>query len=315
MKHLFIVNPAAGKQDRSREIIAEIDGAMAGRGEDYECRVTAGPRHAEKLVGDAAKECESLRVYACGGDGTLNETVNGAAGLDNVAVTHYPCGSGNDFIKIFGRDSERFKNLDELINGDCAWFDLIECNGRYGISICSIGFDARIGIGMRDFKRLPLVTGRGAYNLSVIYNVFKGIHLPYKVDIDGREFGGRFTMLVACNGRYYGGGFNPVPESEPDDGLLDFLLVKKVSRLGVAALVAKYAAGRYREIGDLITYCRGKRMNVVCDRKNIINIDGERLDAENLYFGISDRKIRFVFPRGAQWKYNKIKEIEENKSN
>jgi diacylglycerol kinase family enzyme len=61
-------------------------------------------------------------------------------------------------------------------------------------------------------------------------------------------------MVTACNGRYYGGGFNPVPQAEPDDGILDFLIVKEVSRLNVASMVGKYSKGRYAELPEIITY-------------------------------------------------------------
>ncbi len=70
-----------------------------------------------------------VRLYACGGDGTLNEVVNGAAGHANAAVTHFPGGSGNDFIKIFS-DPAAFRSLPRLLDAEEATFDLIRCNGQ-----------------------------------------------------------------------------------------------------------------------------------------------------------------------------------------
>ncbi|MCE6983484.1 lipid kinase, partial [Pseudomonas frederiksbergensis] len=84
-------------------------------------------------------------VYACGGDGTLNECVNGAVGHDNVAVTHFPCGTGNDFIKMFGEEKDRFFDLSDLVRGEVRPLDVMECCGRYAVNICSVGIDARIG--------------------------------------------------------------------------------------------------------------------------------------------------------------------------
>jgi diacylglycerol kinase family enzyme len=216
-------------------------------------------------------------------------------------VTHYPIGSGNDFIKIFGPTPLCFTTC-----GSC-WrerrpIDLIDCNGRPAVNICSVGFDARIGLGMAEFKRFPLVSGNMAYRLSLIKNVVKGIHRPYVIDVDGERFEGNFTLLAACNGRYYGGGFNPAPQADPDDGALDFILVGAVSRLTVAAVVEHYAAGRAADYPQYITIRRGRAMTVECDRVSMVNVDGERLDARQLSFSLSAKKVNFFSPKGAHWR-------------
>ena len=80
-----------------------------------------------------------MRIYACGGDGTLNEAVNGAAGFANAAVTNVPKGTGNDFLKIFGADCRsRFSDLAALADGPQACFDLMDCNGKLGLDV--VGF-------------------------------------------------------------------------------------------------------------------------------------------------------------------------------
>ena len=119
MKHLFLINPAAGKKDSTTQVASSIRAACVRRELDYDILTTEYPRHAVALVREKAAEYagEQVRFYACGGDGTLNEVAAGAAGLDNVSITHYPCGSGNDFIKLFGADCTSFKNLDNLIDG------------------------------------------------------------------------------------------------------------------------------------------------------------------------------------------------------
>lgn len=99
MRHLFLVNPAAGKKDRTREYQARI--ATACKDLNYEILVSRQPGDLTSWSRQAAASGEALRIYACGGDGTLNEVVNGVVGFPNVSVTHFPGGSGNDFIKIF----------------------------------------------------------------------------------------------------------------------------------------------------------------------------------------------------------------------
>ena len=167
MKHVFIVNPAAGKSDRTESYRKLIDAAFVPRGLQYELLVSQAPGDCRKLAQQAAASGEEVRLYACGGDGTLNEVVNGVIGCPNAAVTHYPGGSGNDSIKIFD-DPAAFTSIERLLSAEEAPFDLIRCNDSYALNVLSIGFDARVGTDIARFKRLPLVTGKGAYVLSIV---------------------------------------------------------------------------------------------------------------------------------------------------
>lgn len=301
MRHLFVMNPHAGKFDRSQEMLEKIRHMMAGRREEWSAVRTQGPGHAVALVEEAARQGDELRVYACGGDGTLNEVVNGAAGRDHVAVTHCPMGSGNDFLRIFGQDAGRFWQLDQLLDAPQTAMDLIECNGRYALNVCSVGFDARICFGAAYFKKLPLVSGTAAYQLSALRTIIRGIHLPYQVEIDRETMPGeRSTLLCACNGRYYGGGFNPSPTAMPDDGALDFIVIPAVSRFTVLALIKKFARGEIGEIPQAILR-RGRTMNVICDRKTAVNVDGELVEGTDLSIRLSDQKVQFFYPAGATW--------------
>ena len=98
MRHLFIINPAAGK----RETTAKLEQQLKTLSFPHEVVYTEGAGDAKRIAAEAAALGEPVRIYACGGDGTLNEVVNGAAGHDHVAVTCVPKGTGNDFLKVFG---------------------------------------------------------------------------------------------------------------------------------------------------------------------------------------------------------------------
>ena len=101
-----------------------------------------------------------------------------------------------------------------------------------------------------------------------------------------------------ANGRWYGGGFNPVPEAQPDDGLLDVLLVKAVSRATVAGVIGKFKAGRHKELPDIIRYFRCKKVVIHCDNKSEINLDGELLMGRDITFEVVPNAIRFFYPKG-----------------
>ena len=299
MRHLFIINPAAGKPETTWQLEEQLRGVHF----PYETAYTRKSGDALRIARAAAETGEPVRIYACGGDGTLNEAVNGAAGFANAAVTNVPKGTGNDFLKIFGADyRSRFSDLAALADGPQACFDLMDCNGRLGIGVVCAGVDARVAADVHRYKALPLVTGMGAYILSLTVNVlFKGIARPTVVEVGGRRMEEDTSIICICNGRYYGGGFMPVGDAMPDDGVLNFLIIPAVSRLTVLALIKKFARGEAGEIPGVILR-QGREMKVACDRMSMINLDGERVDGTELSARLSDQKVNFIYPAGAVWR-------------
>lgn len=306
-EHHFIINPAAGKTDRTLSIRAAVEAAFRNRPQPWRISVSAAPGDCVRLARRACEGGADVRLYACGGDGTLNEVVCGAAGFQNAAVTHYPCGSGNDFIKIFSAPAA-FRDLGRLIDGAEAEFDLIQVGergeGGCSLNICSVGFDARIAADMNRYKSLPLLSGHGAYVLSAGLNLIKGLHAPYRVELDtGESFDRRQTLVCILNGRWYGGGFNPVPEAEPDDGMLEVLLVRAVSRFTAAAVIGSYKKGRYADYPRLIEHYRCRAVTIHTPRPTTANLDGEIIQWDGaLTFRLAEERVRFVYPRGLVWR-------------
>ena len=306
MTHVFIINPVAGSRDRTKEYTAAIEKSCGSRGLDYRIRITAAPGDATRIAREYAQTGKPLRLYACGGDGTLNEVAAGAAGFDNAAVTVFSGGSGNDFVKLFN-EPEAFFDLERLLDCEETRFDLLRCNDDYALNICSVGLDARIGTDVSNYKRLPFLSGFRAYAVSAVVNTIRGVSEHYVVEIDGERIDGEQTMLCACNGRFYGGGFNPVPDADPADGLMDVLLVTKVSRLKVATVVGKYKDGKYKDYPHLIRHFRTKQVNILCDRATPVNLDGELRMAQKVQFRIAEEKLRFFYPKGLVWQKTKAR--------
>ena len=301
MKHLFIINPTAGKNTDPEALSRKIQEAMFGSSDEFEIYVTKAPLDATEKVRQEAEKGTPLRIYACGGDGTLNECVNGAAGFSNTAVTHYASGSGNDFLRMFGSDAALFTDLKALINGVATPIDLIDVCGRKSINICSLGFDARVGIGVHKYTQNPFISGTLGYVVSLLVHFVKGINRPLRIHLDGKTLEGEFALVCACNGRYYGGGFNPVPEAEPDDGLMDILIVKKVSRLLFVMLIGKYAKGRYSELSSHIDHYRATEISFESEDELGINVDGEALFSKTPAFRMEPGAINFIFPAGSSF--------------
>ena len=301
MKHLFIINPAAGKRENTRRLEADIRGLEW----DWEIAYTAKSGDACRYARAAAEAGTPVRIYACGGDGTLNEVVNGAAGYDNAAVTNVPIGTGNDFLKIFGPDNKTlFSDLRALGGGPQASFDLMDCNGKLGIGVVCAGVDARIASDVHNYTSIPLVRGIGGYILSLLVNViFKGITRPTAVKMGELDYRGDTAIICICNGRYYGGGFMPVGEAMPDDGVLDMLVVPKVSRLTFFQLVKQYATGHYREYPELIWAHHGQEITYASlDGSDVVTVvDGETMRAPKFTVTLSGKRVNFFYPEGASY--------------
>ena len=298
MKHVFIINPAAGSRDRTKEYVRAIEAACGSRGLEYQWKVSDAPGACTRLAREAAQTGEEVRLYACGGDGTLNEVTAGAVGFPNAAVTMYSGGSGNDFVKIFSEPGA-FSDLERLLDAEEAQFDLIRCNEDYALNICSVGLDARVGTDVANYKRIPLLQGFWAYAASAVVNVIRGISEHYVVEIDGETVDARQTMICACNGRYYGGGFMPVAEARMDDGVLNTLVVKKVNRRTFLKFVGPYAKGGYAQFPQYAHCSCPKVIRINSDKPDIVTcLDGECVTNSDVTIKMHDKKLNFFGPEG-----------------
>ena len=297
MRHLFIINPAAGKKESTRAL-EDLLGKLSFV---HEVVYTQKAGDARDFARKAAEGGEEVRIYACGGDGTLNEVVNGAAGWPNAAVTCVPKGTGNDFLKIFGENyRELFYDLEALAAGPESEFDLMDCNGHLGIDVVCAGVDARIADDVDRYKRLPLVKGLGAYIMSLVVNVlFKGITRPFVVDVGDLHYEGEVSIICVCSGRYYGGGFMPVGDNMPDDGVIETLVVPKVGLFTFARLVGAYGKGRYKDYPKLIWPYKENEISIVSanDQDVVVCVDGEIMRDHAFTIKLSEKKVNFFYPR------------------
>ena len=147
------------------------------------------------------------------------------------------------------------------------------------------------------------VSGIGAYAISAVANVlFKHISQPVVVDMENYHYEGEATIICVCSGRYYGGGFMPVGDNMPDDGLLETLVVRKVDRLTFFRLVGEYGRGRYARYPNLIQYGQGNGVTVRSPQELVAVVDGEPLRAHKLDIRLSDKKVNFFYPAGLDYR-------------
>ena len=300
MKHIFIINPTAGKSDSRQKIYGMAESLRQNHGLDVQCILTKKQGHATELARKLCESGEELRFYACGGDGTVNEVANGIIGYDNAAMTVIPVGTGNDFLKNFGDDAEKFKDAENLWDGPQFPMDAIDVNGRVALTIACSGIDARVAQDVHKYSESPLLDGKGSYVYSLAVNfLFKGIGSHWTVELDGETIEDDFSLVSVCNGRYYGGGFMPVAEARMDDGVLNTLVVRKVSRGTFLRFVGPYSKGGYSAFPQYAHCATPKIIRIQSEHNDIVTcLDGECITNSDVTIKLHDKKLNFFGPEG-----------------
>ncbi len=299
MKHVFIVNGTAGGGKAIMRLIPQIESYFAENGGDYVIEPTACKGDATDIARRYASSGEAVRIYACGGDGTLHEVVNGVAGYKNAEVGVFPCGTGNDYVATFG-DRQDFMDVDGQIKGSSIEVDLICTDGMYSVNQCSMGFDAAVADNVVRFKKKPLINGSMAYILSVLYTLMgkMGNELTITVD-DNEPITGHFLFAISAKGNYHGGGMKSAPEAKPDSRLLNFVIVRNVTRRRLLTLLPKYIKGLHTapKYSDIVASSFGKKMHIVAKKPLPVTLDGEIVITEEITSELVEKGMRFILPR------------------
>ena len=298
MEHLFIVNPAAGKRD----VTSEIQRFLSDNPQ-LPARIhrTLAPGEATVYLRKyLASRPEPIRLYACGGDGTLNEVVNGAAGFPQASVGCYPCGSGNDFVKYYG-GAGPFLDLAGLVQGEAAPVDLIQAGERYAVNACHFGFDTAVASAIGRYKRYPLIRGRGAYLAAVARAFLFAMRSRCALTCDGRAFHeGDFLLCTIANGSHVGGAYRCAPRSKDDDGLLEVCLVGPVSRWKFLRLMGAYQRGEHLDnprFSGYIHYCQAREIHLSASGGFSLSLDGEVISGGGFSIRVIPGGLRFILPK------------------
>lgn len=301
MKHVFIINPTAGKKDCTAELMSMAKGLAARHGLDLDCILTKRPGHAMETARSLAQSGEDIRIYACGGDGTMNEAANGVAGYENAAMTCIPVGTGNDFLKNFGDKAGLFSDAENLWDGPELPLDAIDCNGRLALTVACSGFDAQVADDVHTYGKVPVLGGQGSYIASLAVNfLIRGLKHHWTITLDGEPLAqDSFVLAAVCNGRYYGGGFMPVAEARMDDGVLNTLIVRGVGRTTFLRLVGDYSAGRYYLFPKIAQCYTAREVLIESHEGPVVTcLDGEITRNERVALRLSEKKVKFFGPEG-----------------
>ncbi|WML34565.1 diacylglycerol kinase family lipid kinase [Clostridium sp. OS1-26] len=292
MKHLFIINPKAGK-GKALKLIPEIEEEFKNTNEEFLIEITEKVGHATEIVRKYVSK-ENYRVYAVGGDGTLNEVLNGMINSESC-LGFIPSGSGNDFIRSVYKGKLPRNIIKDTVNGKIKPIDLAKVDDRYFINISSIGIDAEVANNARNIKKRPFISGKIAYILSAIITILMYKYREIQLIIDNKEIKIKNTLLALANGRYYGGGMKVAPDADLQDGLLDICAIDKLSRAKMFILFPKLIKGEHHQIEE-VTFYKGKKVIVNSEEEVTLNIDGEIVKRKNVTFEIVPGGVKFIIP-------------------
>ena len=263
MKYVFIINPASGKTDYDKikeNIIKTLEN------EEYEIYETKAPKEAIQIANRFKNE-ENTIVYSVGGDGTLNEVVNGIAeGKCKLGII--PTGSGNDFYRTLKEAQTENVRL-----------DLGKLNGRYFINIASVGMDAETCNNANKIK--SKIKLHSSYYLALIHTFLTFKSKSLKLKIDKNVYAGDYIIAAICNGKYYGGGFKIAPVASFDDNQFDIYLVSKAGKLKLIKILLALLKSEHEKYNEVRKYT-GKNITITSENNLIVNIDGEITISKNI---------------------------------
>lgn len=299
MKYYFIINPVSGPRNQVASLTEEITKAFEKNSlHEYEIYETKYSGDGERFVKEkSANLTEKTAFIACGGDGTTYEVLNGIVDFENSILGVISVGSCNDFLKYY--DNIDFRTIEKIINIEPQKIDIISCNGRYALNEVNIGFDAMVN---DDCNRIKAKTKKvkTAYTRAIIKNIILK-KVPYaKVEVDNENFyEGKVLLMTFANGKYYGGGYQAAPKAVVDDGLLEALVVKNISRVRFVTLIKDYKKGTHldkKKFEKIIKYSQAKTIKIQFLKQVCICLDGEISYTNEVDIKVEPAKVQFIVP-------------------
>lgn len=292
MKHVFIVNPASGK-GYAKKLIPVISKICIQENVNYIIESTKYPGHATEIAQSYSLE-KDIRLYAVGGDGTLNEVLNGMI-YSSCSLAVIPAGSGNDFIKTVYSPIKVDKLIVALINGETKLINIGKINNKHFINISSVGIDAEIAYNAKIFKRNPLIPSKLSYLFSIFTTLIKYSSYNIEIHIDNIYIKDKILLVAIGNGRYYGGGMKVLPNANPFDNDFDVCVVKNMSKLNILKLFPVLIKGDHETLKDYVMFYKGSKIQIYSKENMKINIDGEIFENTYVKFEMVIKKVNFVF--------------------
>ena len=266
-KFKIILNPAAGR-GKAKSLMERIDSFFSQADIQFDLSVTERPLHATEIAREAVSEFKDFIVV--GGDGTINEVINGIQGSD-VNLGIIPVGSGNDFIKCVNIPNDFEESVKVILDGKIRAIDLGKMGNRFFPNGLGVGFDA---LAAEYANKIKLFKGALIYLISVFKAYFKFTPPVLTIESDTRIIKKRIFFATIGNGICLGSKFYLTPEAKPDDGMFDICIVEPVSMFRLIKLIPKVFKGEHLN-ENIVTYFKAKHLKVTSDIGSPVHMDGE----------------------------------------
>jgi diacylglycerol kinase (ATP) len=295
MRAKLILNPVAGN-DTAHDDLPLINARLRARIGSLDIVLTTGPGDAEALARQAAADGYD-HLFIAGGDGTVNEALNGVAsvrqGLSQVTFGILPRGTGNDFASAIGIPAAAEDAIEALLRAPAVPIDVGRMNERYFVNVSSGGFLAAASVATSE--RLKTLTGRLAYLIGGAQVLLDYEPVGTRLVLDDDAFDASLYAFAVCNAPLVGGGRMIAPEAVMDDGLFDVCLIHAMPTVDFIGLLASVSAGEHVH-DDRVDYIRTRHLTLEFNRAIPLNTDGQVFEGTHCEYQLLPRAARFLVP-------------------
>ena len=268
MFHL-IFNPVAGKK-KSNKKLAIVEKVLQERGVAYKLHQSCEVRDSERIARTLAEHGETDFIVL-GGDGTLNEVLNGLVDPTACKIGLIPAGTGNDFAERMGISLDAKKAILRILDGEAKPVDYIDVSGTRSMNVAGLGID----VDVLDRCQRGRMRGKLKYLMSLIKSLFAFKGIRVKIESEGKEEERDVLICAVCNGAQFGGGIKICPPADPQDGLLDVIVVDCIGgKWKIVKAFIELMKGRVIEY-PLTTYFRCEKVRFIPKKACPIQLDGE----------------------------------------
>lgn len=302
MKHVFLVNPAAGQKKAPLELVPEIQRVCTEAEVNFDIRLTRSAADIVEFTASQAASGAHIRFYACGGDGTLNQVLCGLVGYPNAELAYVPYGTGNDFSRNFENEPV-FRNIQKQLAGTPQALDVIRAGDTYSINMINIGVDCDVVAEAAKLKESPLLKGSLAYAVGAVKVLARGKTYRMRIEFDDGEVVDEELFLIGvANGSYCGGGFRSAPHASLADGAIDVCIIRPVRGIEVIRLLAAYRKGTHLanpRFAPHIVFKTCTHLSIEAREPVNVSIDGEITSFDRMTCDVLPGAVQFSVPEGA----------------
>lgn len=304
MKNFFIINKTAGLGNGEEIVHQQVNQLPESLRKKHEFIfiLTKMPMESVKIVKELCEEYnnDEINIFACGGDGTCFEVANGLVNNRNVHMGVIPVGSCNDFLKSF--PEYQFLSLESQLLGNNILVDILKVDNEYCLNVANFGYDAKSNYDQIRYRK-KFKSIKSAYNFALFKNIIspkRGDYINVRVNNE-LIYEGKALLLNVANASYYGGGYKCSPLAKVNDGLLDVLIVKKVSIITFLRLVKYYKKGEHLsnpKFNKMLLYKTGTKVEIEGTKGDIFGcLDGETRIRNKFNISIVKSGISFILPK------------------